>query len=219
MSLARSRCFPLSRQTCLRYPRSFRFWSRFPDTRYPHSLLHGHTSRPLPTAILSSQTSGMSGFSFCDLTEEMPRFLEHWASLGLAFDCVYSGFLGNPAQIDIARKCMEHFLLPTGFAFVDPVLGDNGRLDPTQTPEMVAAQRHLISHAQIIAPNLTEAAFLLNEPYREDLPLSALKDELVELSKLGPEMVVITSAPAQNDAHCAVLAYERTSHRFLGLEQ
>ncbi|MBR3664074.1 MAG: pyridoxamine kinase [Desulfovibrio sp.] len=173
---------------------------------------------PLPTAILSSQTSGMSGFSFCDLTEEMPRFLEHWASLGLAFDCVYSGFLGNPAQIDIARKCMEHFLLPTGFAFVDPVLGDNGRLDPTQTPEMVAAQRHLISHAQIIAPNLTEAAFLLNEPYREDLPLSALKDELVELSKLGPEMVVITSAPAQNDAHCAVLAYERTSHRFWKVE-
>ncbi|MCR5813716.1 MAG: pyridoxamine kinase [Desulfovibrio sp.] len=173
---------------------------------------------PLPTAVLSSQTSGMQGFSFCDLTDEMPRFLEHWATLNLAFDCVYSGFLGNPVQIEMAETCMQKFLLPTGFAFVDPVLGDNGQLDPTQTPEMVAAQRQLVSHAQIIAPNLTEAAFLLNEPYREDLPLQALKEELVALSALGPEMVVITSAPSENPANCAVVAYERASGRFWKVE-
>ena len=118
----------------------------------------------------------------------------------------------------MAEACMRQFLLPTGFAFVDPVLGDNGKLDPTQTPEMVAAQRKLVGHARIIAPNLTEAAFLLNEPFRDDLPLQVLKEYLQALSALGPEMVIITSAPSDNPANCAVLAYDRRSGRFWRVE-
>ncbi|MBQ7608098.1 MAG: pyridoxamine kinase [Desulfovibrionaceae bacterium] len=173
---------------------------------------------PLPTAVLSSQTSGMQGFSFLDLTASMYDFLAHWKELGLRFDCVYSGFLGNPQQIEIAQVCIDELLNKNGFAFVDPVLGDNGVLDPTQTKEMVDAQRNLVRRADIIAPNLTEAAFLLNEPYCETIPLHALKDQLIALADFGPAYVIITSAPASNDSLCSVVAYEKESKRFWRVE-
>ena len=173
---------------------------------------------PLPTAVLSSQTSGMSDFSFLDLSHEMRSFLDHWKKLKVSFDCIYSGFLGSPTQIELAEECLRSFLLPTGFAFVDPVLGDNGVLDPTQTPEMIAAQLKLVQKAHVIAPNLTEAAFLLNEPFRPDLPLSALKDQLRALAALGPHYVIITSAPASDEEHIAVFAYDKEQNRFWKVE-
>ena len=160
----------------------------------------------------------MEGFSFLDLTACMRDFLTHWKKIGLFFDCVYSGFLGNPEQIEIAEQCMQSLLLDTGFAFVDPVLGDNGVLDPTQTPAMIDAQRHLVSLARVIAPNLTEAAFLLQEPYCDHISQSAVKDQLRALSAMGPEYVVITSVPAIKPGHCAVLAFEKTRNRFWRVE-
>ena len=97
---------------------------------------------PLPTAVLSSQTGGgMTGFTFLDLTDQMGPMMDHWASLGLKFDAVYSGFLGSPDQSELASRCIREFRAPGGIAVVDPVLGDNGQLDPTQTPEMVEAMR------------------------------------------------------------------------------
>ena len=173
---------------------------------------------PLPTAVLSSQTSGVEGFTFHDLTAEMGPMLDHWQQLGLTFDAVYSGFLGNPHQLEVAARCIGHFLNPGGFALVDPVLGDNGTLDPTQTPEMVEAMRQLIGHAHVITPNLTEAAFLLGEPYRPDIPPDALKEQLRRLAAMGPDRVVITSAPAARPGHCAAVAYDRRQGRFWKME-
>ena len=173
---------------------------------------------PLPTAVLSSQTSGVEGFTFHDLTAEMGPMLDHWQRMGLSFDAVYSGFLGNPLQLEIAARCIGHFLKPGGFALVDPVLGDNGTLDPTQTPEMVEAMRQLIGHAHVITPNLTEAAFLLDEPYRPDISPDGLKEQLRRLAAMGPDRVVITSAPATRPGHCAAVAYDREQGRFWKME-
>ena len=173
---------------------------------------------PLPTAVLSSQTSGVEGFTFHDLTSEMGPILDHWERMGLKFDAVYSGFLGNPRQLEIAARCIHDFLKPGGFALVDPVLGDNGTLDPTQTPEMVNAMRRLVRHAHVIAPNLTEAAFLLDEPFRPDLPPHELKHQLVRLAEMGPGCVAITSAPSEREGFCAAVAYDREQNRFWKVE-
>ncbi len=173
---------------------------------------------PLPTAVLSSQTSGVAGFTFHDLTNEMGPILDHWEHMGLKFDAVYSGFLGNPRQLEIAARCIRDFLKPGGFALVDPVLGDNGTLDPTQTPEMVNAMRQLVGHAHVIAPNLTEAAFLLDEPFRPDLPPHELKQQLVHLAEMGPRYVAITSAPSEREGFCAAVAYDREQNRFWKVE-
>lgn len=169
---------------------------------------------PLPTAVLSTQTGGMTGFTFHDLTGEMNPILDHWQKLRLTFDCVYSGFLGNLEQVGIAARCIRDFLKPDGFALVDPVLADNGELLPTQTMDMVRAMRRLVSMAHIVTPNLTEAALLLDEPYRQDIGPDDLRRQLVRLADMGPRRVVITSAPAYREGHCASVAYDRDENRF-----
>ena len=163
---------------------------------------------PLPTAVLSSQTSGVDDFTFLDLTDQMGPMMDHWARLGLKFDAVYSGFLGSPDQSELASRCIREFRAPGGIAVVDPVLGDNGKLDPTQTPEMVEAMRRLVKQADIITPNATEAAFLLGEDYRPDISQSGLKDQLLALAAMGPSAVVITSAPSALPGNTATVAYD-----------
>ena len=164
---------------------------------------------PLPTAVLSSQTGGgMTGFTFLDLTDQMGPMMDHWASLNLKFDAVYSGFLGSPDQSELASRCIREFRAPGGIAVVDPVLGDNGQLDPTQTPEMVEAMRRLVREADIITPNFTEASFLLDQPYRPDISEEGLRDLLRELASMGPSAVVITSAPSEKPGSLATVAYD-----------
>ena len=141
---------------------------------------------PLPTAVLTSQTSGVDDFTFLDLTDQMGPMMDHWARLGLKFDAVYSGFLGSPDQSGLAERCIREFRAPGGIAVVDPVLGDNGTLDPTQTPEMVEAMRNLVRRADVITPNLTEAAFLLGEDFRPDISRDGLRDQLRALAEMGP---------------------------------
>ena len=192
---------------------------------------------PLPTAVLSSQTGGVDDFCFVDLTGPMRDFLEHWKRLDLKFDAVYSGFLGSPAQAEIVADCIASCLQADGLAVIDPVLGDNGKLDPTMTPEMVESLRWLVGKADCITPNFTEAALLLGEP----MPDSALqapggssgstaprlyadqeevKDWLRRLAQIGPRYSVITSVPlrGRHKDGSAVMAYDSGQNRFWKVE-
>ena len=170
---------------------------------------------PLPTAVLSSQTSGVEGFTFHDLTAEMGPMLDHWQRMGLSFDAVYSGFLGNPLQLEIAARCIGHFLKPGGFALVDPVLGDNGRLYSNLDATMVYEMQKLIHRADVITPNLTELFYLLDKPYQTEISDDELKFYLRELSDKGPEVVIITSVPVADNPHMtSVYAYNRSGNRY-----
>ena len=168
---------------------------------------------PMPTSLLSTHTSDFEGFSFLDLTSEMQKMINHWQELELKFDAIYSGFLGSPAQTGLVEKCIELFSHSNTFTLIDPVLGDNGTLYPTMNEEMIAQMRGLIAKADIITPNLTEAALLLNEPYPDTLDKKTLISWLRRLSKLGPRTVIITSAilnkQMENPASF-VVAYQRT---------
>lgn len=154
---------------------------------------------PLPTAILSTHTVEYTDFTLLDLTDEMGRILNHWERLGLHFEAVYSGFMASAAQMDHVARCIQNCMAPGGLAVVDPVLGDNGVLDPTMTPEMVNRMRWLVSHADVITPNFTEAAFLLDEPCRQRIDEATLCDWLGRLCAMGPARAVITSVPL--DSH------------------
>ena len=123
---------------------------------------------PLPTAFLSTHTGGFEGFTFLDMTDEMPKAARHWKSLGLHFSAVYSGFLGSARQITIVADIIRDFR-GDGVVVVDPVMGDGGAVYRTYTPEMCAGMTHLAEQADVITPNLTEAALLLGIPY-EKLP-------------------------------------------------
>ena len=180
----------------------------------------GIQATPLPTAILSTQTVGYKDFTLLDLTDEMVRSLDHWERLGLRFDGVYSGFMASTAQMDSAARCIANCLAPDGLAVVDPVLGDDGRLIPTMTPDMVEKMRWLITRADVITPNFTEVCLLLDEPYSPEVDVPTLKGWLRRLSENGPATVVATSVPladsevARKTECTSVLAYERAEDRF-----
>ncbi len=121
---------------------------------------------PLPTAYLSTHTGGFDGYTFLDMTDEMPKTAAHWASLGITFDAVYTGFMGSEAQMDIVADFIRTFRRDGSTIFVcDPVMGDHGKIYKTYTGEMCAGMTRLAECADVIVPNLTEAAVLLGEDH------------------------------------------------------
>ena len=161
---------------------------------------------PLPTAFLSTHTGGFTGFTFLDMTEEMPKVAAHWKSLDLRFDAIYSGFLGSEAQIDIVEDFIRTFRTPDTVVVIDPVMGDDGAAYQTYTPAMCAGMARLAELADVITPNLTEAAFLLGMDYG-DLPRgeAGLRQIVRELSMEGKRSVALTGAslaPGKTGAMC-----------------
>ena len=170
---------------------------------------------PLPTAVLSTHTGGFEDYQFIDLTDQMEGIIQHWLALQVRFDAVYSGFLGSPRQVDIVAGFIQSFAHNKQLVVVDPVLGDNGRTYGPIGPEMIAQMRRLITHADVITPNFTEAAFLLDRPCREDINQEELKEWILKLSEAGPRLVVVTSVPvAGTEKLSSVVAYDREDGRF-----
>ncbi|MDI6619454.1 MAG: pyridoxamine kinase [Clostridiales bacterium] len=165
---------------------------------------------PLPTAVLSTQTGEFEGYKFVDFTDHMEDFIDHWHSLGIKFDCIYTGFLGSPRQAGIIKKFISNFHYEGQLVVIDPVMGDDGELYSSMDNEMVEGMKELIGSADIITPNMTEAAFLLDEPCKDKIDKNEIKDWLLRLSAMGPKTVIITSVPAYNsDKWTYVAAYSK----------
>lgn len=125
----------------------------------------GVTCDVLPTALLSTHTGGFPGYTFRDLSQDIPGILDHWASLGLSFDIISSGYLGNVSQIAAVLDIKRRFLAPGGKFIVDPVMGDNGKLYAHFDLHFAAEMRGLCREADYILPNVTEACLLAGVPY------------------------------------------------------
>lgn len=147
---------------------------------------------PVPTAILSSHTGGFGEVVLRDLTDYIRPALQHYQKLGERFDCIYSGYLASSGQID---HCLEFFSsYPDALKVVDPVMGDHGKLYKAFTKELCRRMGELVAIADVITPNTTEAAFLLNEsPVEFGFSTQQIKSWLVRLAEKGPDTVVITS--------------------------
>lgn len=146
---------------------------------------------PVPTAVLSTHTGGLGDVVFRDLTDYMMPALEHYKSLGLSFDCIYTGFLSSVDQIDHCGAFFEAF--PKALHVVDPVMGDNGTPYRTYTPQMCARMKEIVSRCHMITPNVTEALILLGERYTDEpFTVQRLRSVLSRLAELGPSYVVIT---------------------------
>ena len=136
----------------------------------------GVTCDVLPTALLSTHTGGFEGYTFRDLSDEIPAVLKHWESLGLTFDFIYSGYLGNVSQIETVREIKRRFLKRNGKFIVDPVMGDGGKLYAHFDFHFVEKMRVLCEEADFILPNVTEACLLAGENYPLSIePLPAEK--------------------------------------------
>ena len=163
---------------------------------------------PLPTAVLSAHTAfpAPETAAFQDLTGAMEQTLRHWEALHTSFDAIYSGFLGSSQQIGVLRRLIQRFRRKETLVLIDPVMGDHGRVYRTYTPEMCEQMIQLAAEADLITPNLTEAALLLGEPF-DHIPDSqaGIETWLRRLSLDGKRSVVITGvslAPKALGAGC-----------------
>ena len=120
---------------------------------------------PVPTGLFSSHTA-FPGWYMHDTTDILPDYLNAWKGIGVEIDAVYSGFLGAPEQVDIIRGIYETY--PDALRVVDPVMADHGKVYPTYTPELCQAMADLAADADILTPNLTEAAIILGEPIGDE---------------------------------------------------
>ncbi len=147
----------------------------------------------LPTAVLSTHTGGFKGYTFRDLTEDMSPYFHHWEKEGFAFDALYTGYLGSLEQLDIVQEFFDAFQTDKNLTLVDPVMGDHGVLYSRFDDRMVQGIRALCKRADVIVPNMTEAAFLTGMPYCPDMRDEAqIRDLCARLMELGAKKVVLT---------------------------
>lgn len=147
----------------------------------------------IPTAVLSTHTGGFVGYTYRDLTDDIIPIADHWQSLNLKFDAVYTGFLGSFSQLDIVSEIFDRLKTEDNIILVDPVMADNGKLYKIFSDNFPEGMKKLCSKADIIVPNITEALLLLGQPYIEGpYTIPYIEKILKNLSETGPKQVVLT---------------------------
>jgi len=145
----------------------------------------------LPSAVLSTHTAGFSGYTFRDLTEDMPAIKDHWVKEGITFDAVYTGYLGSTKQIDYVADIFEA-VGAKGLKIVDPAMADNGNLYPGFDMAFVEALKGLCAKADFVVPNMTEACFLTGVEYKAEYDRAFVDQILEKLTALGCKNVIFT---------------------------
>ena len=165
----------------------------------------------LPTAVLSTHTGGFTGFTYRDLTEDIQPIADHWKSLDIVFDAIYTGFLGSFEQLDLVKEFFKTFKTKDNLILVDPVMADNGELYKIFSMEFAMGMRKVCEKADIIVPNLTEAALLIGESYNPGpYSHSYIESMLKKLSALGPQKIVLTGV-FFNDEELGAATYDATN--------
>lgn len=146
----------------------------------------------VPTAVLSTHTQ-FKNFTFRDLTDDLEPIMKHWKNEDFRFDAIYTGYLGSKRQIDIVANYFDTFGNENNYIVVDPAMADNGKLYAGFDNDFALEMAKLCKKADIILPNISEAALMLDVPYPgEDATEEQVMDLLLKLSTLGAKKSVIT---------------------------
>lgn len=163
----------------------------------------------LPTAILSTHTGGFEDFTYLDMTDNIEPVLAHWKSLGIKIDAIYTGYLGSIHQIELVNKLIDMFSHEDTFIMVDPVMADNGEFYSKFTHDFAKSMKKLCKRADIIVPNLTEAALLLDEPYvGHGYTEEYIDKTLMRLTELGCDTAVL-SGVSLSEGKLGAAAYSK----------
>ncbi len=149
----------------------------------------------LPTAVLSAHTA-FDGFTFKDLIDEMPKIINHWKNMNIEFDAIYTGYLGSEKQVEIVEELFDTY--KNALIVVDPVMGDNGKLYTGFDEKFAEHMRVLCKKADVILPNITEAAYLTGEEYAENADREYVKKLAEKLYDLGADNIVVTGMSEGN---------------------
>jgi pyridoxine kinase len=161
----------------------------------------------IPSAVLSTHTYNFKGFTFNDLSNDIPNILDHHKKEGLKFDAVYSGYLGSVDIMPMVLRMVKDELLPNGIFVLDPVMGDNGHLYPIFNDEYVQGMKTLVAKADILLPNITEASFLTGVEYKEKYDKEYIMSLLKGLKELGAKTIVLTGV-SYKEGMTGVVVYD-----------
>ncbi len=178
----------------------------------------GHQPIALPTALLSTHTGGLGEPVRAEDAHYGLAALAHYASLGISFDCIYSGYLATAAQAQVVARAYE--LWPDAKKILDPVLGDDGVRYASISEDLVGAVRELCRKADLILPNATEAYLLLDRPIPEamswtDETAQAMASELLALAP----GVIVTGLRIDKYVACAGAGKEQFVQKKLHLDR
>ena len=171
----------------------------------------GHETIILPSAILSNHTSGFKDFTCLDLTNEMGKIAKQWEKLNLKFDAIYTGYIGDERQFDLILEIKKKLLKKGGLFIVDPAMADNGKLYPALNQNIVEGMKRLVSEADLILPNITEAAFLTDLKYEESCSDSYIKALIKGLKGLGTKNIILTSYAKEGELGAYVIEGNKAS--------
>lgn len=153
----------------------------------------------LPTAILSNHTA-FGSFSFKDMTDYVKDILQCWKNENIKFDAFYSGYIGSVEQTKLFKSIVKDFSAENAVTVIDPVMGDNGRLYTGFDEKYVDAVKSMISNADIILPNITEASLLTDTRYIEGKVTKTYVENLIEkLAKFNVKKIIITGVSFDKD--------------------
>lgn len=162
----------------------------------------------VPTAVLSTHTGGFSGYTYRDLSGDLIPIINHWQTLDLKIDALYSGFLGSAAQIDIMTRIFDALKTEDNLIIIDPVMADEGALYKVYDENYPQGMKKLCKKADIIVPNITEAALLTDMPYTQGpYKESYILDLLKGLKQFGAKIIVLTGVYF-DERHLGVAVYD-----------
>ena len=182
----------------------------------------GHEVCILPSAVLSTHTGGFERPVICNLQDSMEPIWRHWQREGICFDAIYTGYLGSLESIKIASQIMDEMLAPEGRIIVDPAMADHGKLYSGFTESYAASMKELCMRADVMIPNITEAAMMTGMPYQNCYDENYIHDLL---HALGGKQVVLTGvsfesgktgAAIRNNGNISYYFHQRFDRSFHG---
>ena len=173
----------------------------------------GYETAILPSAVLSTHTGGFKNFTVHDLSNEIPKIINHWKQEGIKYDVLYSGYLGEVQHIDLVIQIKKELVTKDGIFVLDPVMGDNGKLYPAFDDNYVKALKRLVKEADIILPNLTEACFLTDSKYLEKYDEKYIKEIINKLLDSGAKRIVLTGI-SYEEGMTGVVIYDENGYQY-----
>lgn len=170
----------------------------------------------LPTAVLSTHTM-FKNFTCKDLSDQIVPITRHWKSENVKFDAIYTGYLGTQEEIEEAKQIFSDFRSEGTLVFVDPAMGDNGKLYPAFDVAYAHKNAELCACADVIVPNITEASFMTDTEYKDTYDENYVKDLLKKLADLGAKTVVLTGV-SLSEGHTGVMGYDTEKNEFFSYQ-
>ncbi|MDD6807710.1 MAG: pyridoxamine kinase [Oscillospiraceae bacterium] len=172
----------------------------------------------LPTAIVSN-TLDYGKFDILDTTAYMKNTLNVWEQLDFSFDAISTGFIVSKEQTELIIDFCKEKSKNGVTIFTDPIMGDDGSLYNGITMDTVELMKQLVSVADYIVPNYTEAAYMAGVEYKKNGATEEEYHEIIDtLRNLGAKSVVITSAKVKGNSQKSVIGFDHKNGEYFCID-